>query len=745
LNRGVILGGQHGMAAGGILGAAHGAYDPGAAKDSDGNLQQRNRIVGAMRGGIGGTILGNVGGTYGVARTMMGSKLYTEALKNISEDLGDAVAAGPRAPKGKYHRSASGASHYEDTAHSAKQASAASYGVPGALAGATLGGLYGAYAPGGTLDEQGSYQQRSRLMGALRGGAAGAALGGVTAGMIGHNLAGNTPDAEEIRKLQRELPTPAVVAGGLLGGGIAGAQNGAILGGIHGVVDPGFVQDPDGTLRERDFLTGGLRGAAVGGVLGGLSAGTGAAVGFTRGKYAEEPQVKEAFSILNAARDGATSGAVLGGLYGLAAPGYTQDEQGNYHQRGRLMGGLRGAVAGGAVGGAAGALGHRAAGQVFPTGIRPMQSADPGVHVLGAVQRSTRPGLAVGGALGAVHGAIDPGAVQGEDGKLHQRSRVMGALRGGAGGAILGNYIGGATGLGAAAREMVQDGVVPSAVKTADWKTELARRATGAGGLAGIGMGVGALGGAAHGALTNRDAQGNAAPISGALSGAMRGAQLGLAGGAVAGAIKPQWGTSALQHLAGREDNIGKMVRFGGRQVRSLTGVGDTKVLRGGLYDAQQALKGLQTNPKATADAISRAQQRVSILQDTHNRGLDHLPGLISSVRKDGLVPTMRDSLASQWRGGDVWDKGLLATGMALPLAGAAMAPADQQTAGNWGHAIGSTLGNMITPAHMPMMGALVANTAAETTGRLAGSAVDAAGRALAPRPAAMPQQPMVG
>lgn len=976
-------------AAGGTLGAIHGAINPGASRDDSGNLQERSRLMGALRGGLGGAAVGGAAGalageiagsTHGLALYSRGASAFTDKvqadtagawnraakmptelasvdrateLKNRDEFLkkvharmderaldrqlqenmrseGGPITMHPNSMKKASNESPKQASireRAEDAAINALQYAAertakypllhnpAGAALIGAVPGAVAGGIHGAISPGYAADDQGKYHQRSRLTGALRGAAAGGAIGGVASG--GASLLLKSP--KYLPELSDSASHEAVsdAAADLwrnrfdLGDtaqkrSLVGALNGGAMGATYGAMEPGVSGvNEDGTPQQRSRLMGALRGGLGGTLLGGAAAGAGAAAELGGKHVRRTDQVighlsrlvpddapplssvpkqasflglnPEARAFLSNVGGRAQTGAAVGGLYGLLAPGYTQDDQGNYVQRHRLLGAARGAAAGAAVGGISGGLAHHLV-SIHPDVVGKASDAmDAMLEGVPAMSSGSRLGALTGIGLGAAHGALDPGAERGEDGKVHQRDRTLGAVRGAIGGGLLGSAAGGnavrnnlvgqirekfykqadwrsslaqhAAGLGSlraplrsAASSAVPGAIMgglygalspgytqdaygrpvqksrlagalggavtgglvggvsgglshyvqphlsaqfhaltkapagaapasvaaavpkvaedtddgyPAGTKQADWKTEFARRATGAGGLAGIGMGVGTLAGAAHGALTNKDDQGNAAPISGAVSGALRGAQVGLLGGAAVGALKPQWGTSALGHLAGRDDSIGKMVRFGGRQVRSLTGVGDTKVLRGGLYDAEQALQRVQSNAaKLPPEVIQRAQQRVDVLRDTHERGLDHLPGLVSAVRKDGLLPTMGRTISTQWHGGDAFDKTMLVGGAALPFVSAALTPDDGTGTGkNWGGAVGEAFSNLITPAHLPAAGTAVTGLASAYAGRALGSGVDMARRAVAPRPQPpqlpppgyAPQAPMVG
>ena len=145
--------------------------------------------------------------------------------------------------------------------------------------------------------------------------------------------------------------------------------------------------------------------------------------------------------------------------------------------------------------------------------------------------------------------------------------------------------------------------------------------------------GVGAVGGAAVGGLSGgissyRDARrqgagGGQAVLSGvmgagsgATKGALVGGALGAGGGAIAGHLNPQLGTQMAEMSGGLLSNqVGKVSRFGQRQLHGLTGWTPEKGLQsihGGAHQAAQALEGAYESGGA---AIAKANEGISTAQ----------------------------------------------------------------------------------------------------------------------------------
>lgn len=174
---GIGLGGLGGA----LLGAAHGAYSPGATAslDADGKptLKRRSRLMGALRGGAvggaGGALAGNFVGHH--VGQYMGQQAAANAQKTANSFLDQLQLNNPLVQNA---------------------------GIAGGLGGAALGGLAGLVSPGEeeSVDEFGRPVRRQRgrfgamLRGALGGGAAGA-LGGYAAGRFAPGVTGQALNA----------------------------------------------------------------------------------------------------------------------------------------------------------------------------------------------------------------------------------------------------------------------------------------------------------------------------------------------------------------------------------------------------------------------------------------------------------------------------------------------------------------------------------------------------------------------
>jgi hypothetical protein len=174
---GIGLGGLGGA----LLGAAHGAYSPGATAslDAAGNptLKRRSRLMGALRGalggGAGGALAGNFVGHH--VGQYMGQQAAVNAQKTANSFLDQLQLNNPLVQNA---------------------------GIAGGLGGAALGGLAGLVSPGEeeSVDEFGRPVRRQRgrfgamLRGALGGGAAGA-LGGYAAGRFAPGATGQALNA----------------------------------------------------------------------------------------------------------------------------------------------------------------------------------------------------------------------------------------------------------------------------------------------------------------------------------------------------------------------------------------------------------------------------------------------------------------------------------------------------------------------------------------------------------------------
>lgn len=157
---------------------------------------------------------------------------------------------------------------------------------------------------------------------------------------------------------------------------------------------------------------------------------------------------------------------------------------------------------------------------------------------------------------------------------------------------------------------------------------------------AGAGLGLGAVGGAGIGAVggavsgyrkAREEGQGMAGALasgamgagSGAFKGGLVGGALGAAGGAAAGHLNPQLGSA----LAKQENAVGKVSRFGQRQLHGLTGwtpEGGLRSIHGGAHQQVQALEGAREslqNLRTTApEALQKARQDLSAARAAQNQ-----------------------------------------------------------------------------------------------------------------------------
>lgn len=233
------IGGTGGLLAGGLLGGAYGAVNPGnyVEKDKDGKpvVKDRNRMLGALRGLIAGGTAGGVFGraiphylpesmTFGTPPKTAG---YIEYSGNDPEELKWHNEYQQFLRKWKKEDMKDN-NNNKNTKNKLKTASAFEFGakvafnfdprILGGLGGAAIGGLggaaLGALDPGYEEDENGVRRRRSRLRAALSGALAGAGVGGLGGAAYGHF---NGPQVNAFATKMRHmynrntpLPTPEV-------------------------------------------------------------------------------------------------------------------------------------------------------------------------------------------------------------------------------------------------------------------------------------------------------------------------------------------------------------------------------------------------------------------------------------------------------------------------------------------------------------------------------------------------------
>ena len=198
----------------------------------------------------------------------------------------------------------------------------------------------------------------------------------------------------------------------------------------------------------------------------------------------------------------------------------------------------------------------------------------------------------------------------------------------------------------------------------------LRRAAPGIGAGFGAGAGTGAvLGGTAGAYQGYRDARAQGATAGQAALGGLRGAAGGaLRGGVVGGAVGGTAlgianargaGTAFTKRLA---DNSA-FARGGQRTVHSLTGwtpEGGVRSLRGGAYDAREALK----NAPVGSPGHAQAQKWYDAAERSEKMGLTSLPGfaksLVSRDANKGVINTMTAGAKEQWHQGGVGMKALM-------------------------------------------------------------------------------------
>lgn len=264
----------------------------------------------------------------------------------------------------------------------------------------------------------------------------------------------------------------------------------------------------------------------------------------------------------------------------------------------------------------------------------------------------------------------------------------------------------------------------------------------------GSGLGLGLLGGGVAGAVSGGKNRYEAArqsgqgvlgslghgaggAIAGAARGAGKGALIGAGAGALAGAAAPTQllkGTRAVSQWKG---SVGDAANFGQRQVHGFTGWrpgGSTKSIErigGGAAEARgvlgKAVKG------GDAAAVGRAKDALGAAEKSQAMGITSLPGLASSIKNNGLLPTVAAGAKEQWKGSSNKVKALTVGLPALSVANT-LRKGEKENGQGKGERIGRTLGGTLGFAAAPL--SLGAGTALgvglERAGGLVGRGVDA-------------------
>jgi hypothetical protein len=274
------------------------------------------------------------------------------------------------------------------------------------------------------------------------------------------------------------------------------------------------------------------------------------------------------------------------------------------------------------------------------------------------------------------------------------------------------------------------------------------RNAVGAGIGSGFGLGLGAgalVGGAAGGhdaytAAKERGAGGAGAALSavggglgGAIRGAGKGALLGAAAGGAAGAALPARTFSATRGLQKVDNVAGTLSNFGQRQVHSLTGWkpggGKRSIERIGAGAAPIRAELRKELGKATRDPskLQQGMKALSATEGAQRMGLTSIPGYARSVRDNGLLPTAKAGLQSQWAGSGARGKALMVGLPALSLAQAAQAPEGEGSGHGEraGRIIGGAVGGLAAP--LSLAGSLAMSAGLERAGGAVGKTVDRA------------------
>lgn len=226
-----------------------------------------------------------------------------------------------------------------------------------------------------------------------------------------------------------------------------------------------------------------------------------------------------------------------------------------------------------------------------------------------------------------------------------------------------------------------------------------------AGALGGVGAGVGGVIGAAHGgvkayrAAKAEGADGRGALLQGAMGaaggvgkGALIGAGVGAATGAGASLLSPDKAEAFRSALTQRS----RLARFGQRQVHGITGavpqggldqlkmdaatrgdqltslraqlIADPNSVKPGIIDRMRGLDAKTVGERS----LHRATEAADAARAAQDAGLTSIPGIVKSIKDNGLKRTMGLAWDHQMRGADGLTKAMTAAG-ALGTAHTAM------------------------------------------------------------------------
>jgi len=203
----------------------------------------------------------------------------------------------------------------------------------------------------------------------------------------------------------------------------------------------------------------------------------------------------------------------------------------------------------------------------------------------------------------------------------------------------------------------------------------------GAGALGGIGAAGGALLGAGVEGYNGyqaareegaRTGQALGAGVGGALGGAKRGALTGgiagLAAGGLGGMAAPGRMEAARSALTHTGAGVGAAARFGQRQVHAITGwrpgenASSIRSIGAGAHNAQQSLSEAVQNANklhasgAAGPQLDKAMKTVDSARRgygaayrSEQMGLNSIPGYLSSMKNNGILPTMSAGAKEQW------------------------------------------------------------------------------------------------
>ncbi len=225
-----------------------------------------------------------------------------------------------------------------------------------------------------------------------------------------------------------------------------------------------------------------------------------------------------------------------------------------------------------------------------------------------------------------------------------------------------------------------------TAIKGALKGAELGQRALSSGSLAAVGAGLGAASGGALGGVQGyrkaKEEGGSrvGGALRGALGGAGRGAAVGGLAGGAAGALGGGTSQRLTRELSGGEGRIGRLSRFGERQVHSLTGAlpagmtpaqgraaiganpsaalkkelleartagGAARQVRPGVFKDGPPI--IEVDPKH-AKTVSRLEKAVAHAEKTEELGATSVPGLFKALAKHP-TDTIRSAVGQQWHG----------------------------------------------------------------------------------------------